>query len=164
MASEKEIIITFLYNRSGKSKLSYNELYLTLSMELNWFTPDDAKMFINQAVNENLLKKEKDDLKPNFDLSKIVVPVGFTPSKQIFEEKLETPSKKEGELIDKLIKVLIDKTKLDGKTINLKIREIEEQRNIAIGVAALLFAKEHNVSMDDYFEEIEKEIFKENKE
>ena len=71
MASEKEIIITFLYNRSGKSKLSYNELYLTLSIELNWFTPDDAKLFINQSISENLLKKEKEELSPNFDFHKI---------------------------------------------------------------------------------------------
>ena len=47
MPSELEIVITFVYNRSGKSELSFSDLYLTLSMELNWFTPDDAKEFIN---------------------------------------------------------------------------------------------------------------------
>ena len=95
MASEKEIIITFLFNRSGKSKLSYNEIYLTLSMQLNWFTPDDAKLFINQTIEEKLIKKEKDLLSPNFDYKNIVVPVGFTPSKMVFKEKTEIPKKKE---------------------------------------------------------------------
>jgi hypothetical protein len=164
MASEKEIIITFLYNRSGKSKLSFNELYLTLSMELNWFTPDDAKMFINQVINDKLLKKENDEISPNFDFNKIAVPVGFTPSKQVFEEKVELPTKKDEELVDKLVNTLVEKTNLDKKSIISKIKEIEEQKNITIEVAALLFGKEHRVSMDDYFEEIEKEIFKENKE
>jgi len=164
MASEKKIIITFLFNRSGKSKLSYKELYLTLSMELNWFTPDNAKMFINQALRENLIKKENEEIIPNFDLKNIVVPNGFTPSKQVFQEKVESLEKKSETLINKLISTLIEKTKLDEKTIISDIKEIEEKRNITIEVAALLFGKEHNISMDDYFEEIEKEIFKENKE
>ena len=163
MASEKEIIITFLYNRSGKSKLSYNELYLTLSIELNWFTPDDAKLFINQSISENLLKKEKEELSPNFDFHKIEVPIGFSPSKQVFQEKVELPEDKDEVLIDKLINTLVNKTKLDEQTIISQIREIEEKRNIKIEIAALLFGKEHNVSMDDYFEEIEKEIIRENK-
>ena len=164
MVSEKEIIITFLYNRSGKSKLSYNELYLTLSIELNWFTPDDAKLFINQVVSENILKKEKEELSPNFDFHKIEVPIGFSPSKQVFQENAELPEKKDEVLIDKLISKLVDKTKLDEKSIISQIREIQEKRNIKIEIAALLFAKEHNVSMDEYLEEIETNIFRENKE
>ena len=62
-----------------------------------------------------------------------------------------------------MINTLVNKTKLDEQTIISQIREIEEKRNIKIEIAALLFGKEHNVSMDDYFEEIEKEIIRENK-
>ena len=47
MDSEKEIIISFLFKRSGKESLKFSDLYLALSMELNWFTPDDAKSFIS---------------------------------------------------------------------------------------------------------------------
>ena len=87
MVSEEEIIITFLFKRSGKSKLSFSDLYLILSMDLNWFTPEDAKAFVNLALKQKLLTKKGDLIKPNFDYDKIIVPVGFTPSKQVFEVK-----------------------------------------------------------------------------
>ena len=159
MASEKEIIITFLYNRSGKSKLSFNELYLTLSMQLNWFTPDDAKLFINQALNDKLLKKEKDEISPNFDFNEIVVPVGFRPSRQVFEEKVETQEKKDEELIDKIVNTLVEKTDQDKQSIILKIKNLEEQRNITPEVAALLVGKEYNILLERFFNEIEEKIF-----
>lgn len=161
MASEKEIIITFLFNRSGKSKLSYNEIYLTLSMQLNWFTPDDAKLFINQTIEEDLLKKEKDLLNPNFDYKNIVVPVGFTPSKMVFKEKTEIPKKKENELIKKILNILSEKTKVDKKEILSKIKKIEKEKNITLEVAALLIGKEYNVTLKDYFDEVESSLFEE---
>jgi hypothetical protein len=159
MASEKEIIITFLFNRSGKSKLSYNEIYLTLSMQLNWFTPDDAKLFINQTIEEDLLKKEKDLLIPSFDYRNIVVPVGFSPSKMVFKEKTEIPKKKEKELIKKMLNILSEKTKVNEEEILSKIKKLENEKNITIEVAALLIGKEYNVNLKDYFDEIELSIF-----
>jgi len=71
MTSDAEIIITFLYKRSGKDELSFSDLYLNLSMELNWFTPDDAKAFVNTAIKQELLIKKGDLIKPNFDYNKI---------------------------------------------------------------------------------------------
>jgi len=159
MASEKEIIITFLYNRSGKSKLNFNELYLTLSMQLNWFTPNDAKTFIAQALDEKLLKKEKEEITPNFDYKKIVVPLNYSPSKNVFTKETKVEKKQEKELIDKIIEVLKNKTKLDEKTISQKINEFEKKRNISTEVAALLVGKEYNVSLEDYFEKIKNKIF-----
>jgi hypothetical protein len=100
MDSEKEIIISFLFKRSGKEELKFSELYLSLSMELNWFTPDDAKSFISLALEENLLTKKGDSIKPNFDYEKTTIPIGFTPSKRVFE--IEKVKKKEGKKVTTL--------------------------------------------------------------
>ena len=96
MTSDAEIVIAFLYKRSGKEELSFSELYLNLSMELNWFTPDEAKDFVNLTIKQGLLIKKGEIIKPNFDFNKIVVPVGFTPSKNIFEKKEVEEIKDEG--------------------------------------------------------------------
>ena len=165
MPSETEIILTFIFNRSGKPKLNFSDLYLALSMDLNWFTPEDAKTFVNKAINNKLLTKKGEDILPNFDYENIIVPVGFTPSKQVFEEKvIKKPEKKEEKLIDKIVKHLIDKTELDSQQIREKILGTSKTNNITVEVAAALLAKEHNVSLEEFFEDIEKTIFTENKE
>jgi hypothetical protein len=87
MDSEVKIIISFIFKRSGKQKLSFSELYLDLSINLNWFTPEDAKKFVNEAMEKGFLIKEKDLIGPAFDIKKIQVPIGFYPSKTVFIEK-----------------------------------------------------------------------------
>jgi hypothetical protein len=161
MPSENEIIIAFLFKRSGKSKLSFSELYLTLSMDLNWFTPEDAKTFLNLGLKQKLLIKKDESIQPNFDYEKIGVPVGFTPSKQIFEVKeVEKHAEKGETVLDKIIKRLVEKTDIERPQVTDKILSIAKEKNITTEVAALLVGKEHNISLTDFIGEVEKDIFK----
>ena len=80
MVSETEIILAFLYKRSGKQTQTEPELYLTLSIELGWYTSDQAKQFVKQAKQNNLLKNQDQQLTPTFDIQKIPIPTGFKPS------------------------------------------------------------------------------------
>ena len=158
MGSDANIIIAFLYKRSGKEELSFSELYLILSMELNWFTPDDAKTFVNMAIKQKLLIKKGELIKPNFDFRKIVVPVGFVPSKTIFEEKEVEIIKKEN-LLEQIVKRIVEKSKLDENQVIEKINDIAKERNLTKEVAALLFGKEYDMQFEDLYDEIEKKIF-----
>ena len=67
MNNEAQKVIAFVFKRSGKKQISYSDFYLTLSMELNWFTPDDAKKFLDFAIDNKFLIREKDMVQPNFD-------------------------------------------------------------------------------------------------
>jgi hypothetical protein len=160
MNSEREIIIAFLFKRSGKSKLSFSDLYLTLSMDLNWFTPEDAKAFVSHAVEQKLLLKKGELIKPNFDYDKIVVPVGFYPAKMVFEEKEVERYEEERNVVKAIVERIVEKTGLDAQSIAEKIKDIEKEKNITLEVAALLIGKEYDVILDDCFEEIENKIFR----
>ncbi|KYK27670.1 hypothetical protein AYK20_08050 [Thermoplasmatales archaeon SG8-52-1] len=164
MPSESEIVISFIYKRSGKTKLSFSELYLTLSMDLNWFTPEDAKSFINNSLKKGLLIKNQEEIQPNFDYDKIIIPIGFTPSKQIFNEKIEIKKEEiEGKVLDKIIKRIVEKTNLDKIQIINNVNSTAAEKNITKEVAALLIGKEHNLKFDDFFKEVEQAILTENK-
>lgn len=159
MSSDADIIIAFLFKRSGKEELSFSDLYLNLSMELNWFTPDDAKNFVNTSIKQKLLLKKGDLIKPNFDFNKIVVPVGFKPSKSVFVEK-EFEIVKENYILDKIVQTIIEKTKLNENQIIEDITNIAKERNLTKEVAALLFGKEHDIIFEDCYKEIEKRLVK----
>jgi hypothetical protein len=159
MPSETEIIITFLFKRSGKLKLPFSELYLTLSMDLNWFTPDDAKAFVNLALKQKLLTKKEEFLKPSFEYEKIVVPVGFVPSKQIFKEKRVEKPKEKTDILDKIISQIAEETYLGTQEVSDKIIDIAQEKNITKDVAAILVGKEYNLNLEDFFDKVEERIF-----
>lgn len=160
MDSEREIILSFLFKRSGKESLKFSDLYLALSMELNWFTPADAKTFVNMALEEKLLTKKGDLIKPSFDVNKIDVPIGFSPSKLVFEEKKEKIAKKKENVLNKIVKKIIEETNLNKQQVTEKINIIAKEKNITDEVAALLICKEHDIIFNDFIDEIEEKIFK----
>jgi hypothetical protein len=162
MDSEREIIISFLFKRSGKENLKFSDLYLALSMDLNWFTPDDAKAFINLAIKENLLSKKDTQIKPNFDYEKTNVPVGFTPSKKVFEITKDNKEEKPVSVLDEIKKIIEKNKNITTDQINELINKLAKEKNITEEVAALLIGKEYNINFDDFYDKIEDLIFIDN--
>lgn len=160
MGSDAETIIAFIFKRSGKSEMTYSDFYLTLSMDLNWFTPDNAKIFVNKAIKNKLLEKKDEVICPGFNIDKISVPLEFYPSNKLFEDKISDQQQiEEEDLIDKIVHKISSMTKIKEGEIMINIKKIQSEKNIIREVAALLFGKEHNVSLQDFFNEIEKSFF-----
>jgi hypothetical protein len=153
MESEAKIILAFLFNRSGKTMLTEAELYLPLSMELGWFSAKEAQEFIIQALNQNLLRKEGKLLHPNFPVDRITIPVGFTPSKKLPQEK--KPEHKEESLMDSIVFHICEKTKQDQKDVEEEIHQEAKEKNILPEVAALAVAWRHGVAIAEWLDAVE---------
>ncbi len=162
MTSELETILAFLFKRSGKEELTPSDLYLPLSMDLQWFSPNQAKTFVNMALQQKLLIKKEGKLSPSFDYEKIVVPVGFRPSKKPIEEKEIKEEKLD--VVKTIMARIVEKTGQDEQSVIKKIKDIEKGKNVSLEVAALLVSKEYDVNVDDCFDEIEENLFRESKE
>ncbi len=155
--SETQIILSFLFKRSGKEELTASELYLPLSMDLKWFTPNQAKAFVNMALQQKLLEKKDGKITPCFDYKNVVVPVGFSPTKQaVLEKEVKLDAMKT------IMVRISEKSGLDETGVSEKINQASDEKNISSGVAALLIAKEYDVDFMDCFEDLEKEVFREN--
>ena len=148
MPSEAEIIIAFIYKRSGKVEFDFSEIYLTLSMDLKWFTPDDAKKFVNNALKQKLLIKKGEALRPGFEINKITVPLGFHPTSKIFDkEEKKTPKES---ILNEIIEKIAEKAKIKKEDIYEKIKKIEQEKNITSDVAALLVGKEFDIDLEKF--------------
>jgi hypothetical protein len=161
MVSQAELIITFIFNRSGKTELSFSEMYLTLSMDLNWFTPDDAKDFVEKAIKEGYLKEKNSQICPLFDISKVSVPIGYSPTGELFEKKKASESKqKEQSVLDKIVDKISKETKEDKKHIYGKIKEIGKEKDITLEIAAVSIAKNYKNISKQLYKKIEEEILR----
>jgi len=160
MDSEKEAVISFIFKRSGKKEMSFSEFYLTLSIDLNWFTPEDAKNITQQMIKTGLLSEEKENITPGFDISNIKVPSGFYPTKQVLKKDENIQQKPIiQDVLTTIIKKIVEKTNGKQQTIFEQIKNIAEERNTTIEVASLILGKEYNIVFDDIIGQVEKTIF-----
>jgi hypothetical protein len=139
--------------------MSYSEIYLNLSMELNWFTPDDAKKLINYSLKKKYLSKKDDLIIPNFEINKIEIPIGFVPSNQIqFNDEKKYFNDNE-EILNEIINRIINKTNFSYEDMREKIKFTSNEKNIYEEIAALIIAKEYEIELEDLYENIENILF-----
>ena len=160
MPSDQEIIITILFNRSGKKKLTSSEIYLTIEIELNWCTLKEAKKFFSQIIKNKLLEKDGDYYKPTFKYRDIEIPVGFKPSNVFFNNN--SSNNQIIPLISEMIDIIGKESKSKKEHVIKDINKISNKINITNEVAAFLVAKEYNIDLSVFIKRVKKKIFMEN--
>jgi hypothetical protein len=112
-------------------------------------------------MKRELVMKKDGMLSPNFPLDTIKIPVGFTPSKKIFNET--TDDKKGEDIIEEIIFQIFEQTHQDKTEIQKEIKREGAEKNLLAEVAALYIARKHGVDVSEWYSVIEKSIVKENK-
>ncbi|MEW6069686.1 MAG: DUF2240 family protein [Candidatus Thermoplasmatota archaeon] len=142
--------IAYVFKRKGKQEMSVKDFIYSLSIDLHWFSPEECKKLLNVCINSNLLVKDNDVIKPNFEIENVSIPLEFKPTKEILEHKKD--------IFLELVKELEVATKLDKKAIIAEINKLQNELNIEIEVAALLIAKKYNIDISSYVKEVESAI------
>jgi len=153
MEAEARRIIASVFKKSGKKKLSSSDFFLILSMDLGWFPPAEAKKFVKWAEENNLLKKDEEDiLIPTFDIKTIDIPIDFQPSMKKWKTERKPLRERILEYIEKNSNI---------EDIDERIKEIMEDKKIFFEVAALFVGINLNLDMGRFFSELEQFILHE---
>lgn len=152
MESEAIMIITSVFKKSGERKLSFSDFFLTLSMDLGWFPPVEAKKFVKWAEENNLLERDEEDLLiPTFDLKTIDIPIDFQPSLKKWIPHRRKP------LGERLIEYI---EKNSGREdVEEKINRLMVEKKIFFEVAALFIGIKLDMDMNSFFDEVEQYIY-----
>jgi hypothetical protein len=144
--------LALVFKRKGKSVLAEKELVFSVSMDYRWFTPKEAQRLLEIGLKNGLLTRTDGLIKPTFDYKKVEIPINFRPSKRVLEEVREEPS---------LFSTILNRIAIAGiprREAVAKINKIQEKLGVDVEVAALAYAKEAGVNIDDLFDEVWKEV------
>lgn len=148
MGSQSDLVYTVSmpFLRKGKETLKDSEFVLALSIDLNWFTPEQAKNVLSQAEISGILKRQGEMVSPAFDLTKLEMPSGFKPETNVLEKKT---------IFDRIIERIILNTSMDKRKVIALINKKQEElaKMVLIEVSAILVAIENGVQVDDLIEE-----------
>ena len=147
-SSKSDLIYTasMPFLRKGKDALKDSEFVLALSIDLNWLTPDQAKIVLSEAEKSGLLKRNGEMVSAAFDISGVKIPSGFKPQQGIFDKKT---------LFDRVIDRIISGTGIEKRKVIALINKKQEElsKMVVIEVSALLVAIDHGIMVDDLIKE-----------
>lgn len=153
MAEELKKVLAFLFQREGEEIKEEDFIYIQ-SVDLDWYSSDDAKQVLNLALKSDLVEKDGDFIKAKFGFENVKVAMDFEPSKDLFEED-------EKDIFSELLEQISTSSELSNQEIMSAANEKQDRMNIEVKTALLLVAQEKDVIIEDrdkYIEQISKDI------
>ena len=146
MSLEATVAAPFKWHAA--ERLGEGEFVVALSLERDWFSPDQAKRLVDVAVGRGLVDEDDGELIARFDPTDVTVPEGFRPDENVLREQstFETA-------LDAIVATGVEKQRAVAG-IN------ERQRGLAITIeaAAVLYAKERGARVDHLAADVRAEL------
>lgn len=134
-----EVAVAAPFRDRGRTRLGEGEFVVALSLDRDWFTPDQAKRLVDVAAGRGLLSREDDDLVAEFDPSSIAVPDGFVPDESVLREQ---------STFERILSALTD-AGLEKQETVAAINERQQELGVTIEAAAVLYARGRGIAVDD---------------
>ena len=143
-----EITVAVPFRQHGTDRLGEGEFVVALSLDRDWFSPDQAKRLIDVAAGRGLVDRADGDLVATFAPGGVEVPDGFTPDESILQSQ---------SLFERLLGTLV----ADGLTKQDAVADVNRlQRDLGVTIeaAAVLYARRRGVDVGDLATELKRSL------
>jgi hypothetical protein len=134
-----EAAVAAPFRDRGRSRLGEGEFVVALSLDRDWFTPDQAKRLVDVAAGRGLLSREADDLVAEFDPASVTIPEGFVPDESVLREQ---------SAFERVLSALVD-AGVEKQDAVAAINERQRELGVTIEAAAILYARRRGIAVGD---------------
>ncbi|WP_227133723.1 DUF2240 family protein [Halorubellus salinus] len=128
------------FRQRGTDTLAESEFVVALSLDRDWFSPDQAKRLVDVATGEGLLERVDDGgLSPSFDTSGVEVPDGFVPDDDVLRER---------STFERVLDALVDAGAEKHEAV-ASINELQQRLGVTVAAAAVVYGRREGVDVAD---------------
>jgi hypothetical protein len=132
-----DVAVAVPFRQEGRTRLGEGEFVVALSLDRDWFSPDQAKRLIDVAAGRGLLTREENQLIAEFDPDAVQVPTDYVPDESILHEQSTFE-----QVLDAVVATGVEKQAAVAD-INRRQREL----GVTLEAAAVLYAKRNGVDV-----------------
>jgi hypothetical protein len=143
-----EAAVAAPFRDRGRERLGEGEFVVALSLDRDWFTPDQAKRLVDVAAGRGLLSREDDELVAEFDPSGVTIPDGFVPDESVLREQ---------STFERVLSALTD-AGVEKQDAVAAINERQRELGVTVEAAAVVYARGRGVDVGDAAERALTEI------
>ena len=143
-----EATVAVPFRQRGTDRLGEGEFVVALSLDRDWFSPDQAKRLVDVAAGRGLVDRTDGDVVVAFDPATVDVPEEFVPDESVLREQSTFES-----ALDAIVAAGVEKQRAVA-AIN------ERQRALAVTIeaAAVLYAREQGAAVGRLAADVREEL------
>lgn len=130
------------FRQEGSREMGESAFVVALSLDRDWFSPDQAKRLVDVAASEGLLERDDGQLRVSFDPGSVDVPEGFTPEESILQER---------STFERVLDALVDAGH-DKQEAVAAVNGLQSELGVTIEAAAVLYAHRNAVDVQQHAE------------
>lgn len=123
----------------GTTSLPESEFVVALSLDRDWFSPDQAKRLIDVASGDGLLKRDEGALAPTFDVGDVSIPEDFRPDESILRQR---------STFERVLDALTD-AGVEKQTAVAETNRLQADLALTLEAAAVVYAMRQGVDVRD---------------
>jgi len=136
------------FRQRGTDRMAESEFVVALSLDRNWFSPDQAKTLVDVATSEGLLERDEDALVVGFDAASTTIPDEFRPGEEILQSRSTFE-----QVLDTVVEAGVEK-----QTAVAGINRLQSELGITLDAAAVVYARGEGVDVDGIAAEVREEL------
>jgi hypothetical protein len=118
------------FRQDGSREMGESAFVVALSLDRDWFSPDQAKRLVDVAASEGLLHRKDGTLEAQFDPQAISVPSDFEPDEAILRER---------STFERVLDILVEAGAEKQEAV-AAINGLQSELGVTIEAAAVLYA------------------------
>jgi len=116
-----------------------SEFVVALSLDRDWFSPDQAKRLLDVAASEGLVSREAGAVVAAFDVDEATVPDGFVPDESILQQR---------STFERVLDDVVD-AGVEKRDAVAAINALQSDLGVTVEAAAIVYARRQGVEVAD---------------
>jgi hypothetical protein len=127
------------FRQRGVGRVNESEFVVALSLDRDWFSPDQAQRLVDVATGEGLLDRDGDDIVATFDVGDVHVPDDFVPDESILQQR---------STFERVLDTLVD-AGVEKQDAVADINRLQAELGLTIEAAAVLYARRQGLDVTE---------------
>lgn len=136
------------FARDESDRLGESEFVVALSLDRDWFSPDQAKRLVDVAASEGLLERDGDDLVVTFDPGETTIPDDFVPDESILRER---------STFERVLAAVVQDGE-DKQSAVAAINRLQGELGVTLEAAAVVYARRQGIDVSEFAERARGEL------
>ncbi len=136
------------FRQRGVESMSESEFIVALSLDRDWFSPDQAKRLVDVAATEGLLERTDDDVIVSFDTATVDISEEFEPDESILQQRTT---------FERVLDSIVD-SGIEKQTAVAEVNKLQSELAVSVEAAAVLYAHRNGVEVLDVAERARTEL------
>ncbi|MFB6165644.1 MAG: DUF2240 family protein [Haloarculaceae archaeon] len=127
------------FRQQGCDSMGESEFVVALSLDRDWFSPDQAKRLLDVAAGEGLIERAEGDVAVAFDPDEVDIPEGFVPEESILQER---------STFERVLESIVD-VGVEKQEAVATINQLQADLGVTVEAAAVVYARRRGVDVGD---------------